>query len=80
MELGTRYLRHRSARDSLDTSCLIYIISNSLAVPQLVTLPYNLLLMKRSREALEIDLADQVVIIDEAHSTFTIQVSRLLDR
>lgn len=35
---------------------------------QLVTLPYNLLLLKRSREALEIDLANQIVVIDEAHS------------
>lgn len=35
---------------------------------QLVTLPYNLLLLKRSREALEIDLTDQIVVVDEAHS------------
>ncbi|EIW81280.1 DNA repair helicase [Coniophora puteana RWD-64-598 SS2] len=40
------------------------------AVPQaeLVTLPYNLLLLKSAREALGIDLTGQVVIIDEAHN------------
>lgn len=35
---------------------------------QLVTLPYNLLLQKSAREALGIDLTNQIVIIDEAHS------------
>jgi chromosome transmission fidelity protein 1 len=35
---------------------------------QLITLPYNLLLQKTAREALGIDLTNQVVIIDEAHS------------
>ncbi|KAF8636038.1 hypothetical protein AX15_000195 [Amanita polypyramis BW_CC] len=40
------------------------------AIPQaeLVTLPYNLLLQRNAREALGIDLTDQVVIIDEAHN------------
>lgn len=40
------------------------------AVPQaeLVVLPYNLLLSKTARETLGIELQDQVVIIDEAHS------------
>ncbi|KAF9026117.1 DNA repair helicase [Hymenopellis radicata] len=40
------------------------------AIPQaeLVTLPYNLLLQKSAREALGIDLTDQVVVIDEAHN------------
>ena len=37
---------------------------------QLVTLPYNLLLSKSARESLGIDLTNQVVIIDEAHSMF----------
>ena len=31
-------------------------------------LPYNLLLQKAARESLGIDLTNQVVIIDEAHS------------
>ncbi|KAF8073637.1 helicase C-terminal domain-containing protein [Lyophyllum atratum] len=40
------------------------------AIPQaeLVTLPYNLLLQKSAREALGIDLTNQIVIIDEAHN------------
>ncbi|KAF9073981.1 helicase C-terminal domain-containing protein [Rhodocollybia butyracea] len=40
------------------------------AIPQaeLITLPYNLLLQKSAREALGIDLKDQVVIIDEGHN------------
>lgn len=38
---------------------------------QLVVLPYNLLLQKNSREVLGVDIADQVVVIDEAHSTIT---------
>ncbi|KIM88996.1 hypothetical protein PILCRDRAFT_812883 [Piloderma croceum F 1598] len=40
------------------------------AIPQaeLVTLPYNLLLQKTAREALGIDLTNQIVIIDEAHN------------
>lgn len=35
---------------------------------QLVTLPYNLLLQKNARDALGIDLSNQIVVIDEAHS------------
>ncbi|PPR07101.1 hypothetical protein CVT24_010937 [Panaeolus cyanescens] len=41
------------------------------AIPQaqqLVTLPYNLLLQASAREALGIDLKDQIVLIDEAHN------------
>jgi chromosome transmission fidelity protein 1 len=39
-----------------------------LRLLQLVTLPYNLLLSKAARDSLGIDLTNQVVIIDEAHS------------
>ncbi|KAE9405765.1 DNA repair helicase, partial [Gymnopus androsaceus JB14] len=40
------------------------------AIPQaeLVTLPYNLLLQRSAREALGIDLKDQIVIVDEGHN------------
>ena len=39
-----------------------------LCVLQIVTLPYNLVLQKSAREALGIDLTDQILVIDEAHS------------
>lgn len=42
-------------------------------------LPYNLLLQKTAREALNIDLTDQIVIIDEAHSTFILSSYDLMD-
>ncbi|TBU40126.1 DNA repair helicase [Dichomitus squalens] len=47
------------------------------AIPQaqLVLLPYNLLLQKTAREALGIDLTDQVVIIDEAHNLISTLLS-----
>ncbi|ESK95799.1 chl1 helicase [Moniliophthora roreri MCA 2997] len=47
------------------------------AIPQaeLVTLPYNLLLQKNSREALGIDLKNQIVIIDEAHNLISTLLS-----
>ncbi|TFY61352.1 hypothetical protein EVJ58_g4561 [Rhodofomes roseus] len=40
------------------------------AIPQaqLVLLPYNLLLQKNAREALGVDLTNQVIIVDEAHN------------
>jgi hypothetical protein len=42
-------------------------------------LPYNLLLHRDAREALNIDLTDQVVVIDEAHSKcFAMQASQAL--
>jgi len=35
---------------------------------QLVALPYNLLLSSVARKALGIDVTNQIIIIDEAHS------------
>ncbi|KAG5648406.1 hypothetical protein DXG03_004980 [Asterophora parasitica] len=47
------------------------------AIPQaeLITLPYNLLLQRSAREALGIDLTDQIVIIDEAHNLISTLLS-----
>ncbi|KAI0657701.1 DNA repair helicase [Cubamyces menziesii] len=47
------------------------------AIPQaqLVLLPYNLLLQRTAREALGIDLAGQVIIIDEAHNLISTLLS-----
>jgi hypothetical protein len=51
-----------------------FLCTNAVNV-QLVTLPYNLLLSKTARDALGIDLTNQVVIIDEAHSKQSYNVS-----
>lgn len=48
--------------------CPYYLTRRATKQAQLVTLPYNLLLQKNAREALGIDLTDQIVVIDEAHS------------
>jgi chromosome transmission fidelity protein 1 len=37
-------------------------------VRQVVTLPYNLLLHRDARDALGIDLTNQIIVVDEAHS------------
>ncbi len=42
--------------------------SDEMKALQVVTLPYNLLLHRDAREVLGIDLTNQVVVIDEAHS------------
>ncbi len=39
-------------------------------VRQVVTLPYNLLLHRDARDALGIDLSNQIVVVDEAHSKY----------
>ena len=44
------------------------VSSDCSEIQQLVTLPYNLLLHKTSREVLGIDLRGHVIIVDEAHS------------
>ncbi|RXK42015.1 chromosome transmission fidelity protein 1 [Tremella mesenterica] len=48
--------------------CPYYSTRRAVKQAQLVTLPYNLLLQKNAREALDIDLKGQVVVIDEAHN------------
>ncbi|ORX33827.1 hypothetical protein BD324DRAFT_643783 [Kockovaella imperatae] len=48
--------------------CPYYATRRAVKQAQIVTLPYNLLLQKSAREALEIDLTDQIVVIDEAHN------------
>ncbi|KAG9003121.1 ATP-dependent DNA helicase chl1 [Tulasnella sp. 427] len=60
----------RSKAGDLDEACreLMNGRQEAIAQAELVTLPYNLLLQKNSREALGIDLTDQVVVIDEAHN------------
>lgn len=50
--------------------CPYYSTRRAVKSAQLVTLPYNLLLQKSAREALGIDLTDQIVVIDEAHSGY----------
>lgn len=52
----------------LVNTCPYFASRKAIPQAELVTLPYNLLLQKSAREALGIDLKDQVVIIDEAHS------------
>ncbi|KAF9462983.1 helicase C-terminal domain-containing protein [Collybia nuda] len=49
-------------------TCPYYGSRRAIPQAELVTLPYNLLLQRTAREALGIDLTDQIVIIDEAHN------------
>lgn len=51
--------------------CPYYATRRAVKSAQLVTLPYNLLLQANARKALGIDLTDQIVVIDEAHSRFS---------
>ncbi|GMK54061.1 hypothetical protein CspeluHIS016_0106470 [Cutaneotrichosporon spelunceum] len=48
--------------------CPYYATRRATKAAQLVTLPYNLILQKNAREALGINLTDQIVVIDEAHN------------
>ncbi|KAI4097074.1 MAG: hypothetical protein LQ344_000483 [Seirophora lacunosa] len=48
--------------------CPYYSARASIKPSEIVTLPYQLLLMKSAREALGISLKDHIVVIDEAHN------------
>ncbi|KAF9534507.1 helicase C-terminal domain-containing protein [Crepidotus variabilis] len=52
----------------LFNTCPYFGSRRAIPQAQLVTLPYNLLLQKSAREALGINLKDQIVLIDEAHN------------
>ncbi|TFY70336.1 hypothetical protein EVG20_g2668 [Dentipellis fragilis] len=52
----------------LTKTCPYYATREAVSDAEVVTLPYNLLLQKSAREALQIDLNGQIVIIDEAHN------------
>ncbi|KAG7088245.1 hypothetical protein E1B28_012259 [Marasmius oreades] len=59
----------------LSNVCPYFGSRRAIRQAELVTLPYNLLLQKSSREALGIDLTNQVVIIDEAHNLISTLLS-----
>lgn len=48
--------------------CPYYSVRKGIPIAEVVTLPYQLLLQKSSREALKISIKDCVVVIDEAHN------------
>ncbi|THH20538.1 hypothetical protein EW146_g840 [Bondarzewia mesenterica] len=48
--------------------CPYFGSREAIAEAEVVTLPYNLLLQPTARQALNIDLSDQIVVIDEAHN------------
>ncbi|KAI0688447.1 DNA repair helicase [Cytidiella melzeri] len=56
-------------------TCPYFGSRKAISQAQLVLLPYNLLLQKTAREALGIDLTNQVVIIDEAHNLISTLLS-----
>ncbi|GAA5887482.1 hypothetical protein JCM16303_003432 [Sporobolomyces ruberrimus] len=49
-------------------TCPYYGTRRAVKSAEVVTLPYNLLMMKTARESLGLELKGQVVIIDEAHN------------
>lgn len=48
--------------------CPYYAARKATKQAELVTLPYNLLLQKTARESLGLNIKDQIIVIDEAHS------------
>ncbi|OLY83698.1 ATP-dependent RNA helicase chl1 [Smittium mucronatum] len=49
-------------------TCSYYGARQSLSGADIIFIPYNLLLVKGSRESLSLDLSNSIVIIDEAHN------------
>ncbi|KAH9989681.1 helicase C-terminal domain-containing protein [Russula compacta] len=49
-------------------TCPYFASREAISQAEVVTLPYNLLLHRDAREALGIDLTNQIVVIDEAHN------------
>jgi len=52
------------------TFCPYYFTKNKASECDIVFLPYTLLFNKKSRESLNIDLKDKILIIDEAHNIY----------
>ena len=57
-----------TSRSDLDASGPYYGSRKAIRSAQLVAMPYQLLLSTTARDALGIDLAGQIVVIDEAHA------------
>lgn len=48
--------------------CPYYSVRKSISSSEVLTLPYQLLLEKNTREALNLNIKDSIVVIDEAHN------------
>ncbi|KAK5953036.1 ATP-dependent DNA helicase chl1 [Knufia fluminis] len=48
--------------------CPYYASRSAIAATEVITLPYPLLLQRNAREALGVEITDNVIIIDEAHN------------
>ncbi|KAF8272016.1 DNA repair helicase [Lactarius quietus] len=49
-------------------TCPYFATREAISQAEVVTLPYNLLLHRDARDALGIDLTNQIVVVDEAHN------------
>lgn len=77
------YFASREAISQAEVRTYIFFVVAQVTrrrVLQVVTLPYNLLLHRDAREALGIDLINQVVVVDEAHSEYFTMTPRKLLR
>ncbi len=70
------------------TICPYYSVRSGISTAEIITLPYQLLLTKSARTALNIDLKSSIIIIDEAHNLLdtisslnssSVSLSNLLD-